>query len=102
MLAGAFPTKTAAHILRTNTIHNCFFFVNVNMQGIKTPLYGLSMYASESPEWVGILPLGQSVENYTISIAGEHLQENSGRDDTSSVYDAIRLSWTCHRSCPVP
>lgn len=40
------------------------------MQGVQEPLFGLSTYASESPEWTGILPLGLSSDNYTISIAG--------------------------------
>lgn len=44
------------------------------MQGVRAPLYGLSMYASESPEWAGTFPLGQYVDNYTMSIAGEYLQ----------------------------
>ena len=40
------------------------------MQDVQEPLYGLSTYASESPEWTGTLPLGPSADNYTIFIAG--------------------------------
>lgn len=49
---------------------------DVHMQGVTTSLYGLSMFASESPEWAGTLPLGQAVHNYTLSIACAYFQRN--------------------------
>lgn len=72
--------------------------LDVHMQDIKTPLYGLSMYASESPEWAGTLPLGQSVHNYTMSIAGEHSEGNP--EIHSSVYDTPLFSYIDHRNSP--
>ncbi|CAM9102892.1 unnamed protein product [Laminaria digitata] len=47
-----------------------------------SPIYGLSMYASESPEWAGSLPLGQPVHNYTMSIAA-HTSDRFGATTTS-------------------
>lgn len=50
----------------------CLFFAS-NRQGEITPLYRISVYPVESPEWQGSLPIGQSADNYTISIAGKRL-----------------------------
>ncbi|CAN0052654.1 unnamed protein product, partial [Sphacelaria rigidula] len=35
-----------------------------------TPLYSLSMFSTELPEWTGPLPVGKAVHNYTMSVAG--------------------------------
>ncbi|CAM9935318.1 unnamed protein product [Scytosiphon promiscuus] len=60
-----------------------FSFAYINGQDESEQQRGLSMFASESPEWDGSLPLGPATSNYTMLIVG-HVSDTYGATSTST------------------
>ncbi|CAM9093541.1 unnamed protein product, partial [Hapterophycus canaliculatus] len=69
-----------------------FSFSFINGQDQSAQQRGLSMFASESPEWKGSLPIGQSTSNYTMLIVG-HVSDAYGATSTS-ISDATGMAVT--------
>lgn len=65
------------------------------------PLLSLSMIATESPQWEGLLPLGSPSSNYTILIAGRCDTQTSYKNGANmpSLYEFLmRLRYKIYSS----